>query len=445
MAPMLLTKTNTFIIGPVAELIGYIMNGIFYLLGKIGLPNIGLAIIIMTILIYMAMLPLTIRQQKFSKLQRKMQPEINRIQKKYKGRTDSDSVAAQQEEIKQVYDKYGVSATGSCVQLIIQMPILFALYRVFYNIPAYLPLVKEAFNPLVDNLYSLDKAGSILLSQDADGKYIFSSVSAFAKQLASNVEAANEVAVKNNFVDILNKFQRADWATLSEKASSLTENITQTTTKLNQYNNFLGLNIAESPSNIMRQGGIMIVIALIIPVLAAFTQWLNVKLMPQAGSNDPNDQTANTMKTMNLMMPVMSAVFCFSLPSGMGLYWIIGAVVRIVQQIFINKHIDKMDIDAMLEKNSEKAKAKAEKRREKAQSKGNPDAVAASSSSSRQNAGATRRMAGNKDNRLITKLSQAEEDRIEEMNRTRKQKKFREDSLSYQADLVRRFNEAGKE
>lgn len=68
---MLLTKSTTFIIGPIAEIIGYIMNGIFFILGKIGLPNIGLSIIFMTILIYMAMLPLTIRQQKFSKLQGK--------------------------------------------------------------------------------------------------------------------------------------------------------------------------------------------------------------------------------------------------------------------------------------------------------------------------------------------------------------------------------------
>ena len=131
---MLLTKSTTFIIGPIAELIGIIMNVIFDILAKIGIPNLGISIIIMTILIYMLMLPLTIRQQKFSKLQRKMQPELQKIQKKYQGRKDSASVAAQQEEMKQVYDKYGVSATGSCVQLLIQMPILFALYRVFYNI-----------------------------------------------------------------------------------------------------------------------------------------------------------------------------------------------------------------------------------------------------------------------------------------------------------------------
>lgn len=432
---MLLTKSTTFIIGPVAELIGIIMNVIFDILAKIGLPNLGISIIIMTILIYMLMLPLTIRQQKFSKLQRKMQPELQKIQKKYQGRKDSASVAAQQEEMKQVYDKYGVSATGSCVQLLIQMPILFALYRVFYNIPAYLSSVKAAFFPLVDELYQLDPKGAILLAQNAEEKYIFSSVSPFAKALTSNIEGGNVNTIKNSMIDILNKFQSADWSLLSEKASSLAGDITTTTAKLNQYNNFLGLNIAESPSNIMKKGGVMIVVALIIPILAAFTQWLNVKLMPQPES-DPNDQAANTMKSMNIMMPAMSAVFCFSLPSGMGLYWIVGAIVRIVQQIFINKHIDKMDIDAMIDKNSEKAKEKAEKRKAKSAEKGDH---------SSETAARTRRTTANRDSRLVTRLTPAEEARIDEMNQTRKQKSFKKDSLSYHADMVRRFNEFGNE
>ena len=436
MAPLLLTKNTTFIIGPVAELIGMIMNGIFYLLGKIGLPNIGLSIIIMTILIYMAMLPLTVRQQKFAKLQRKMQPELNKIQKKYQGRKDNESMQMQQEEIKQVYDRYGVSTTGSCVQLLIQMPILFALYRVFYNVPAYLSLVREAFFPLVDKLYELDAKGAVLLAQDSEGKYIFSNVSAFVKQLTNNVEAGDTAAIKNNYIDILNKFQSADWNLLGEKVSSLGSDITTTADKLSRYNNFLGLNIAESPSTIMKQGGLMIVIALLIPVLAAFTQWLNIKLMPQTNA-DSNDQAAQTMKTMNLMMPLMSAFFCFTLPSGMGLYWIMGAVVRTVQQVFINKHIDKMDIDAMIEKNSEKAKEKAEKRKEKQKGKnaGYPNT----------DTGATRRNASNRDNRLITKLSPEEEARIDALNQDRKSKKFREGTLAYNADMVRRFNEYGKD
>ena len=78
---------------------------------------------------------------------------------------------------------------------------------------------------------------------------------------------------------------------------------------------------------------VFVLISFIIPILAAVTQYLNVALMPQAPQNDGNDQMANTMKSMNIMMPLMSAVFCWSLPSGMGIYWIAGAVIRSIQQV----------------------------------------------------------------------------------------------------------------
>ncbi|MBD5454421.1 MAG: YidC/Oxa1 family membrane protein insertase, partial [Lachnospiraceae bacterium] len=96
------------------------------------------------------------------------------------------------------------------------------------------------------------------------------------------------------------------------------------------------------------------------------TQWINVKLMPQQqpANNDANDQQnamMQSMKTMNVMMPIMSAFFCYTLPAGLGLYWIAGAVVRCIQQILINKHIDKIDLDELIKKNEEKAKKKLEK------------------------------------------------------------------------------------
>ena len=83
---ILLTQNDGMIIGPVAKLLGYLMEGIFQLLNKIGIPNIGLAIILFTIVIYLLMMPLTIKQQKFSKLQAKMNPELQAIQKKYEGK-----------------------------------------------------------------------------------------------------------------------------------------------------------------------------------------------------------------------------------------------------------------------------------------------------------------------------------------------------------------------
>ena len=88
MTGILLTKSNAFIIGPVSQLLGYLMNGIFTVLEKIGIPSIGLAIIIFTLVIYLCMMPLTVKQQKFSKLSAKMNPELQAIQSKYKNKKD---------------------------------------------------------------------------------------------------------------------------------------------------------------------------------------------------------------------------------------------------------------------------------------------------------------------------------------------------------------------
>ena len=425
---MLLTKSNGMIIGPIASLLGMFMNGIFYVLNKIGIPNIGLAIIIMTILIYMAMLPLTIKQQKFSKLQRKMQPELNKINKKYEGRKDPESMERQQAEIKEVYGKYGVSATGSCVQLIIQMPILLALYRVFYNIPAYVPMVKQAFFPLVDELISANA-----------GDYLKETTAArfFLKQF-ENENYLNGVTeyVQNTFIDVLNKFNSADWTALTENFSALKSDITNTVTTLARYNNFLGLNMANSPSSLFKQAietktYYLAAIALIIPVLAAVTQYLNVALMPQPESQDGNDQMNNTMKSMNIMMPIMSAFFCWSLPNGMGLYWITGAVIRCIQQVVINKQIDKMDIDAMVEKNLEKMKEKEAK-----EGKKDKNRVSSSTMNTYSNMN-TRRM---KD-KSSTAVSSDSEKKAQQARQTNG-KKYKSGSLASKANMVSSFNDA---
>ena len=152
MPGILLTQDDGFIMGPVTKLLGYIMEGIFFVLDKIGIPNVGLAIILFTIVMYLLLMPLTIRQQKFSKLSAKMNPELQAIRDKYANKKDNDSMMAMNTETQAVYAKYGVSPSGSCVQLIIQLPIMWALYRVIYNMPAYVNSIKEAFFPLVDKL-----------------------------------------------------------------------------------------------------------------------------------------------------------------------------------------------------------------------------------------------------------------------------------------------------
>ena len=196
MSGILLTKTSTFIIGPVASLLGYLMSGIFTILEKIGIPNIGLSIIIFTLVIYLCLMPLTVKQQKFSKLQAKMAPELQAIQKKYEGKKDNDSIMAMNAEQKEVYAKYGVSPSGSCIQLLIQMPILFALYRVIYNIPAYVPAVKNVFNDLINQLVNLDGATEFLKT--------FQNANYFNKQFTSDSFVAGSEFMKNTFFDVEN-------------------------------------------------------------------------------------------------------------------------------------------------------------------------------------------------------------------------------------------------
>ncbi len=358
---ILLTQQSGFL-RPIAIILGYLMDGIFILLDKMGIPNIGLSIILFTIVIYGCMTPLTIKQQKFSKLSAKMNPELQEIQKKYKNKKDNESMMAMNEETKAIYDKYGVSPTGSCLQLLIQMPILFALYRVINSMPAYVQQIRESFFPLVDKLIAQNGSAELLQS--------FTNANIYAKQFTNEAFLNGTTSyVQNTYIDCLNRASTAEWQSIIDRFPSLTADVTNTVEKLNEYNSFLGLNIANSPSYMLRDAistgtYVMVVAALMIPFLAAFTQWLNVKLMPQPetkGNNGQPDTMAASMKTMNMMMPIMSAIFCFTLPAGMGVYWVAGAVVRSIQQILINKHIDKIDMDEVIQKNLEKREKKLEK------------------------------------------------------------------------------------
>ncbi len=358
---LVLTQYTGKILGPIAKyILGPILNGVFIFLDWLpwkNSANVGVAIILFTIVIYLILLPLTIKQQKFSKLQSKMQPELQAIQAKYKGKKDQDSQMAMNQETQQVYSKYGVSPTGSCLPLLIQMPILFALYRVIYSIPAYVPMVKNAYTDIVNGL--IEKEGS---SEFIQG---LSSATNFTNQFSDEAFTSGDTEyVSNTFIDVLNRASESDWLSISEKFPDLSSIVDSTMTTLKGFNNFFGMNIGYSPSEIIKtafadKNLLICVAAVLVPVLSAVTQWINVKLTPgsnnnQKTGNEQADQMASSMKAMNTFMPIMSAVFCFTLPTGMGIYWIAGSVVRSVQQVLINKHIDKLDLDAEIKKNVEK-------------------------------------------------------------------------------------------
>ena len=362
MEMILATKSGTPIIGQLATVMGWIMDGIYKLLNIFGIQNIGLCIIIFSILIYALMTPLQIKQQKFSKLSAVMQPELQKIQKKYKGK-NSDQAAMQkmQEETQAVYQKYGVSPTGSCVQLAIQFPILMALYQVIYKIPAYVGSVKNILSAAVTNITAVNGYTDILQNFIKDNKMT-------RVQLIMD----GSKATSNSVTDFLYALSPSQWKSLAETSqfSGFSDTLNSTAKEISHVQDFLGLNIADQPLTYIKAafvGGsiILAIVAILIPILAWATQMLNIKLMPQAAQQgngeSQQDVMMNSMKTMNMVMPLMSAVFCFTFPVGLGIYWVASAAVRSVQQFVINKKMDKIDIQVLINENMKKMEKKREK------------------------------------------------------------------------------------
>ena len=333
-----LTQSTTPVIGQVAWVLGKIMNGLFLALDAVGIANIGLAIILFTIVVKLLMLPLTVKQQKYTKLTNVMNPEIQAVQKKYKGKKDQESVMKMNEEQKKVYEKYGTSPTGGCLQIFIQMPILFALYRIIQNIPAYVPQLKSFFT---DILGTSSNPG-IMSSPD------------FAEKMATITKG--DISTPDHVIDIMTKFSSSQWDTLKDLFPTYADKITSNVDQINHMNNFLGVNMSQNP-------GLVIGVSLLIPILAGLTQWMSVKLQqnPAMANNDDNPAAAS-MKMMTTVMPLMSAVFAISLPAGLGLYWIAQAVVQIILQLIINRHIDRIGIDSIIQANVDKKNKKREKK-----------------------------------------------------------------------------------
>lgn len=371
MSDILLTAYPGSILGPIAKLLGILMDWIYSGISNITggrVESVVLSIVIITIIIYMCLLPLTIKQQKFSKLSQKMQPEMQAIQAKYKNKKDQASMMAMQEETQLLYQKYGISPMGSCVQMLIQMPILFALYRVFYNIPAYLSGVKGSFTGLVDSIQQTSGYQDTLVSLMEKYNVVTSS-GLNASNAASKLADASGDTLNNFIIDILYKLPSKGWDALMDGKffDGIQSAVEKTHDALLHFNYFLGLNISDTPWYIIKSNFtdkpdkwlLFVILALLIPVLSYLTQMINIKLMPQATNG--NDQMANQMKMMNLMMPLMSLFICFTVPVGLGIYWICSALVRGIQQFFVNRHIENLDLEAVMAKNEEKAKKKREK------------------------------------------------------------------------------------
>lgn len=340
------------VIKQISWILGQVMNGIYNVMSAVGIENIGVSIIIFTIIVYMILLPLTIKQQKFSKMQAVMNPEIQKIQKKYAGKKDQVSMQKQQEEMNMVYEKYGVKMSSGCLPSLMQLVILFGLYPVVQNIPEYVTKVRNVYEPLVEKIQAVSGYKDILTD------------------VAGSSASLYDFSTADGIMTALYKFQNSTWEALIDKMPGVENTARETLREVGRLNNFLGIDIGSHPWELLKDalaaGAVVgVILAVIIPILAGLTQFISVKLSQMntmASSQDSDNPMMNSMKTMTYTMPLISVVFGFTLPAGLGLYWVASAAVRSVQQLAVNKYLKSKSVEDMIEENRKKAQKKREKK-----------------------------------------------------------------------------------
>lgn len=315
--------------------LGFIIEKIYELVN-----NYGWAIIIFTVIIKMIVLPLTVKSQKAMKKQQKIQPVIAELQEKYKN--DPEKL---QSEMMKIYRENDISMTGGCLPMLIQMPILIGLYQVIQKPLSYLMHVDfnsaDAINKVIDLQKRIIETGANI----------------------GNLKSATMENLANT-----SQIQLAKWSeTLNGASDPWVINF-----------DFLGMDLSNAPlisvQSIMRGdfSDMSIILLILIPIIAVATTWFVSKqsqMMTQAKKDkeekkkpQQDDPSAQMTKSMTMMMPIMTGFFTFTLPSGLGIYWIISNVMQIIQQFCLNKYFDKKEDDFVV-KLPQKSRKNSKKRR----------------------------------------------------------------------------------
>lgn len=306
--------------------LGYIIDFIYRVV-----KNYGVAIIIFTVIIKLLLLPLNIKSQKAMKKQQKIQPILAELQKKYA----NDQQKLQQEMMK-LYKDNDVSMMGGCLPMLLQFPILIGLYRVIQAPIKYILHINFADTGVADKINNI----VALMSEK------------FPQELGSYATMGADKLFKNA------QIQLATWSEkVLDAADAWVINF-----------DFLGLDLSKVPSagfSPLMSGDfsqLSTIALLLIPALAVFTTWISMKQsqkMSGQANNNQNEQTAQMSNTMNLMMPIMTGFFTISLPSGMGIYWIVSNLLQMVQQVVLNKYLEAKGDDFVVkvrDKNTKKRK-----------------------------------------------------------------------------------------
>ncbi len=262
--------------------LGFVLGAIYHVVS-----SYGIAIILFAIIMKIVLLPLSIKQQKSTIAIQKIAPLQKEIERKYK----KSNPQKYQEELSRLYEKEHINPAGGCLPLLIQFPILFGLYAVINQPLTYILGYSQELILKIASLVNIEAAANTLRMKEIS----------IAQAMTSNLEMVSQA-------------------------------VGQTLTPMNF--NFLGLNLAEVPS--FSHFSVLWIIPIGAGVASYFSQKWMMGVNPAMADNP---QAASMNRTMNIMMPLMSVWFGFSLPAGVGVYWIINSVLMPLQQIVLNKII----------------------------------------------------------------------------------------------------------
>ena len=268
-----------------ATLLGKLIQLIYELTSN----NYGLSIIIFTILTKLIILPLSIKQVKTTESMNKIKPEYDKIMEKYKNNKEK-----QAEEISKLYANNKINPLGGCMLTLIQIPLIISMFYIVRQ-----PLTYVVNMPQEEiNIY----AASLL-----------------------EKESVTEQEAGNNEIQIAKKYGIIDME-------------------------FMGINFGDVPSNVFNKNEEEKVspFTLIVPILSFILSIVQTKRSQANTNNNLNiqdkekvDQQMEMQKSMNIMMPLLSASISYSMPLALGIYWLLGSVFTVVQQELMKLYLNK--------------------------------------------------------------------------------------------------------
>lgn len=318
------------IVGPFADLMGKVYNLLFELLhSNTSAGSLGLAIIIFTLIVKLILFPLMVKQQKSSFKMQALQPELMKIRKKYEGKTDQMSQQRMAFEMQEFQKKNGVSMVSGCLPMLIQLPILYALFYLFQNAYVYVDVIGHNYTDIADAIVNIPVSLRMEVFQP------FAREFANAYKNVAIIKDGIDMGQVNEVVMLVNYLKPDDWNVILQNLGDAGSSLVPLLATKSSIETFLTIPLVSKAG--LHFPGI------IIPIAAGITTWLQSKIMmmmnPQ--NSDSGNPAAAMTKSMLYTMPIMMGVFAINMPAGLGLYWTISNLFGILQQVILSKHYKK--------------------------------------------------------------------------------------------------------